>query len=406
MRVAVLGAGLQGACVAMELASAGVAVDLYDRDDRCVARASAQNEGKIHLGYVYANDPTLSTARTMVRGALAFAPLLRRWLGRGVDALPVSTPFYYAVHETSLLGIAEVEHHLRRAHAIALEEGRGERPDYFGADYREAPSRLSERECGALFDRRTTRAAFRTPEVSIDPEALASLVRERLAADAKIRCVLRSRVLGVEPDDRGVAITFEQEGGRERARYDHVVNTLWEGRLAVDRTAGLMPKRPWLYRVKYYLRLRAPGVAAALPSATIVLGPFGDTVAYGADELYLSWYPAGLRGLCSEVSPPDWPFALDEATAAGVRRAIMDGLVSIVPSVSLLTPDAVASCEVKGGVIFAWGRTDIDDRASALHERHAIGPQSFGRYHTVDTGKLTMAPLFGKLVADRITQAG
>ena len=38
--------------------------------------------------------------------------------------------------------------------------------------------------------------------------------------------------------------------------------------------------------------------------------------------------------------------------------------------------------------------------------RHAIGPQSHGRYHTVDTGKLTTAPLFGKRLADTILAAG
>ena len=77
MRVAVLGAGLQGACTALELARAGVKVDLYERESACLTRASAQNEGKVHLGYVFAKDPTLATARAMARGALTFMPLLR-----------------------------------------------------------------------------------------------------------------------------------------------------------------------------------------------------------------------------------------------------------------------------------------------------------------------------------------
>lgn len=47
MGVAVLGACLRGACVAMELARSGIAVDLFDKNERCVSQASAQNEGKI-----------------------------------------------------------------------------------------------------------------------------------------------------------------------------------------------------------------------------------------------------------------------------------------------------------------------------------------------------------------------
>jgi hypothetical protein len=89
-----------------------------------------------------------------------------------------------------------------------------------------------------------------------------------------------------------------------------------------------------------------------------------------------------------------------------MRRSILSGLAGIVPAVAGLTPDTVEWCEVKAGIIFAWGKTDIYDRASGLHERYAIGPASRGRYHTIDTGKLTMAPLFGKMVADRIRQIG
>src|SRR5262249_9949414 len=258
---------------------------------------------------------------------------------------------------------------------------------------RQRPARLAGRECSALFDRRLVKAAFRTAEIGIDPETLAALVRARLLADPKIRCLQRAFVRGVTQDDKGVIVNFELSGNRERARYDHVVNTLWEGRLAVDQTAGLAPDRPWLYRIKHYLRMRAPGLAATIPSTTIVLGPFGDIVAYGNGALYLSWYPVGLRGLSSALSPPAWPMELDEPTTLEVRQGIHAGLTRIVPAVAALTPDSVESCKVKAGIIFAWGCTDIDDPTSGLHERHAIGPRSKGRYHTVDTGKLTMAPL-------------
>ena len=202
-----------------------------------------------------------------------------------------------------------------------------------------------------------------------------------------------------------MTITVDIAGERVRERYDHVVNTLADGRLAVDKTAGVEPERAWLYRVKHFIRLRAPGLAP-VPSTTIVLGPFGDIAAYGDGNFYLSWYPAGMRGMSPDLSPPAWPLVLDEPASSEVRRAIVTGLARIVPALADLSRDAVESAAVKGGIIFAWGRTDIHDAGSGLHERHAIGPSSRGRYHTVDTGKLTMAPLFGKAVADRIRQAG
>ena len=56
MRLAVLGGGLQGTCVAMALADAGHYVDIFDENERLLSQASKRSEGKIHLGYVYAND--------------------------------------------------------------------------------------------------------------------------------------------------------------------------------------------------------------------------------------------------------------------------------------------------------------------------------------------------------------
>lgn len=230
-------------------------------------------------------------------------------------------------------------------------------------------------------------------------------MRARLLAEPRIHCRLQTEVRGVAPDADGVTVRFASDGAEQHARYDHVVNALWDGRLAVDRTAGVAPPRPWLYRVKHYVRVASPA-ALTIPSTTIVLGAFGDAVAYANGGLYLSWYPAGMRGASSALSPPAWPLTLDPAKAAEVRDAICAGLTAIIPAVAALPPEAIAASAVKAGIIFAWGQTDIDDPASVLHERHAIGPQTHGRYHTVDTGKLTMAPLFGKLLADRIRQIG
>jgi 2-polyprenyl-6-methoxyphenol hydroxylase-like FAD-dependent oxidoreductase len=78
--IAVLGAGLQGTCIALELARRGFDVDLLDQDLEPLNRASLRNEGKIHLGFVYAKDATLRTARN--------GHLRRRVVGRDRGYLP------------------------------------------------------------------------------------------------------------------------------------------------------------------------------------------------------------------------------------------------------------------------------------------------------------------------------
>jgi len=404
MRVAVLGAGIQGACSSLELALNGVEVDLYDKNGRPLAGASSHNEGKIHLGYVYANDPSLRTARTMAKGAVVFQRLLRRWLGNAIDVIPVSAPFYYVVHRDSLLGEAEIDAHLRAAHAILIEESEDGPVDYFGNDYREMPVRLSEGERKTTFSEHWATAAYRTAELGIDSEALAALIRTRLAQEPKICCHLGTSVSAVNLVNGQATVEFEAKGEKGCAGYDHVINTLWDGRLAIDETVGIKPPRPWVYRIKHYLRLRCFDDPQLLPTTTVVLGPFGDIVTYDNGDVFLSWYPAGMKGLSSELRPPPWPLALEPGASRLVRDQILEGLATVVPAVAQLPAEIVEGSQTKAGIIFAWGSTDIPDIRSGLHERYAVGPQSYGRYHSIDTGKLTMAPYFAKMLADRILE--
>src|SRR5262249_32922867 len=102
-RVAVIGAGIQGIGLALELAARRMSVDLHEKTNRVHARASLANEGKVHLGYIYANDPTLRTARQMIEGSWSFSPILRDWLEQDLDESFRSGPHHYLVHRDSLL---------------------------------------------------------------------------------------------------------------------------------------------------------------------------------------------------------------------------------------------------------------------------------------------------------------
>ncbi len=393
-----LGAGLQGTCVALDLAAGGAHVDLYDRNPTSMLGASLHNEGKVHLGYVYANDRTLRTAETMVEGALTFAPLLERWLETPMSCFPVSTAFNYAVHRDSLLSVDEVETHLKRAHDVASERIRG--GEYFGVDLDAAPQRLSPLELEGDYDPGVVDAVYRTPEIGIDPVALAEMVRARVEADPQVKPLFDTEVVAVRTSDQGLAVESVKHGERASIEYDHVVNALWGGRLGIDATMGILPERPWLYRVKHYLVMSSPG--AHFPSTTIVLGPFGDILDYGNGTTYLSWYPSGLQGRSSEIEVPEWLGTLPPDAEGPIQQGIIEGLSTIVPRLGDLSPAALSQAELHGGLIFAWGSTDIDDRASELHHRHAIGPKSVGRYHSIDTGKLTTAPLYARIVGERI----
>src|SRR5262245_8969729 len=114
-RALVLGAGVQGVCVALALARGGYAVTLVDEAPDCLLRASLVNEGKIHLGHVYANDPTFETPRLMLRAALSFAPIVEDLVGHTLPWPQLrSMPFVYLVARDSQLSVDELLAHYAR----------------------------------------------------------------------------------------------------------------------------------------------------------------------------------------------------------------------------------------------------------------------------------------------------
>lgn len=402
-RVAVLGAGIQGACVALELAARGYPVDLYDRNAACVTQASAQNEGKIHLGYVYANDRSLRTARMMVRGALSFAPLMRGWLGSAFTKVPLSSPFCYAVNAKSLLTVDEIRRHLDDCVSIASELGSSLGGEYFEHDFRQPARQIPADHWQATFDAQNVMAVFQTNEIAVDPEAVAGIIREYIVSVPEINLCLETVVRGVEVTGSALAVDFECEQKRGRKTYDHVVNALWDGRLAIDASLGHSPDRPWLWRLRRNLRVQA-AADWAIPSATSVLGPFGDIVNFGNGTLYLSWYPSGRVGLSHDLAP-SWQSARGSIDASSTESGIVKGLSTVVPAIRELADEPGASMRLTSGIVFAWGATDINDPASKLHDRYEIGVHSYGRYHSIDTGKYTLAPLFATEVVARINHA-
>ena len=171
MLVGVLGGGLQGCCTALALAERKVRVTLFDKNDALLSRAAVANEGKIHLGYMYAGDPTLSTAKTMMAGALAFAPFLERYLGQPAHSFSVSVPATYIVHRDSQHSAEDVCAYLRTVHALINEATEGRKQAYFGKNLCVPLRPWSAAEKEAEFDPDIALAAVSTPEIAINPHS-------------------------------------------------------------------------------------------------------------------------------------------------------------------------------------------------------------------------------------------
>jgi len=239
MHVAILGAGGVGACAALELAAAGCTADVFERQGEPLRGASYVNEGKIHQGFMYANDDPDRTARTMAVGALTFRRLLARWID--VDrAFALSTPFVYAVLDDSMLGVERIRAHFDTCLGIfgGLQQATGF--DYLGSDEPPGYRELSRAETAEIAAAERILAAFETTERCVDPRPLADALVAALAQADGITLVVNAEVQRVaRRGDGRFMVTYADPEPRVAGPYDQVINALWESRLAVDRTMGL-----------------------------------------------------------------------------------------------------------------------------------------------------------------------
>src|SRR5688572_31520465 len=285
MRIAILGAGNAGTCTALELACRGQRVDLYDECDEPVTGASFHNEGKVHLGILYAKDPSMRTAQLMLEGATTFAPLLDRWIGFD-DRQVLSTPFYYAVHRGSMVEVDRLRAHYAGCKRVLDEMHAARGATYLGMERTLHVEQMTQSAMEQLISGDYFEAMFRTNERAVDPRTLATLLRAAIRGNPRIRFTARARVSDVAWLDRGaIAVTFEKDGQCYVEEYDQVANTLWHGRLSIDARIGLQPEIPWMHRYKFANRVHVP-LGPGIPSITCVLGPFGDIVNYGANGLF------------------------------------------------------------------------------------------------------------------------
>lgn len=405
-QVAVLGSGLTGAIVALELARTGKRVAVIEQDELAINRASLRNEGKIHLGLVYAADKSLSTARLMLDGALCFRRLLTSALKGRTDALIASTRFLYLVANDSILAPIDLTQSYNAIEALYLDRLRDDpKIDYLGRRTRSIFRPVSLASLRSRFRVDSLLGAFQTEEVAIDTDRLAHALRAVISGEPNICLLTRHRVRTVERTFGGFRIEGHGPAGTWRHDAEQVVNCLWENRLNIDSQVGVDPPPGWVHRLKYRVIARLPSVLRGGPSATMVLGRFGDVVVRPDGCGYFSWYPASMRGWSNLLAPPDsWnapcrgDIRAEEAQA--LSREILSAIDAWYPGAADATP-----LLVDAGAIVAYGQTDVDDPASGLHNRTRVGVTSMNGYHTVDPGKLTTAPLFGFRAACRVLGA-
>jgi glycine/D-amino acid oxidase-like deaminating enzyme len=399
-RVAILGAGIMGSAVALFLSRRRARVTLFDAADEPFAGASRWNEGKIHLGYLYAADPSLETARRLLPGGLAFRRLTEELVGCSIDQAIAHTDDTFLIHRDSVTS-AEAAAQYFDAVAV-LTSGQATRNCYLVPVDRARPRRLTPSELEAEYDTGRIVAAFRVPERSISTRWVADRFVEALAGEPGVEQRMQTHVTSVRrATDAIESRLFVETSAGTEGPFDAVVNALWQGRLAIDATVDLPMPLDWSHRFRLSAFLRTSR-AVDLPSTVIATGPFGDIKNYNGRDLYLSWYPSGLVVEGSAVHPPPIP-PLQHIDRTRLVGEIVEQLGRFVPAVAGLH-SCLEDARVEGGWVYAAGQGSLADPTATLHRRDRIGVTRAGSYISVDTGKYSIAPSLAREVAGLITQ--
>jgi glycine/D-amino acid oxidase-like deaminating enzyme len=399
IRVAVLGAGIMGASTALFLARRGAHVTLFDQADHPFTRASRWNEGKIHLGYLYAADPSLDTARRLLPGGLTFRALTEELIGSSLESAITRGEETYLVHRSSVVDAAATEQYFEAVGALVDSHGRTR--EYLAPIVSARPRKLSRAELGRAYDTTDIVAGFSVPERSVHTNWVADRFVDALSAEPRVEARMATRVLslrrcGPSPDS---AMFVEGTNGTD-GPFDYVVNALWEGRLALDVALGLPLPDTWSHRFRLSVFMRTAKDLADVPNTVVATGPFGDLKNYDGRTFYLSWYSSGLRAEGCDVRPP----RIEPACPVDRQRVaseVIDHIGRIIPSVAVVRATA-AEVRVEGGWVCACGRGRLDDPRSTLHRRDRVGIMRVGSYFSVDTGKYSIAPSLARDIADQI----
>src|SRR5687768_1435269 len=352
---AVLGAGIMGCATALWLARRGDRVTLFDAADRPFAGASRWNEGKIHLGYLYAADPSLETARRLLPGGLAFKGLTEELIGCRIDEAIAHTDDTFVIHRDSVTSADAAAHYFDAVAALTTAHADANR--YLVPVDASRPRRLTSAELDANYDTARIVAGFRVPERSVSTCWVADRFVDAIGNEPGIEQRMRTRITSVRRStDATDAPLFVETPAESEGPFDTVVNALWEGRLAIDATVDLPLPTDWSHRFRLSAFLRTSR-SVDLPSTVIATGPFGDVKNYNGRDLYLSWYPSGLVKEGTDVHPPALS-ALNDGDRTRIVGEIVDRLGEFVPSVKALQ-GCLEDVRLEGGWVYAAGRGSL-----------------------------------------------
>jgi hypothetical protein len=387
----IIGTGIQGCTIALQLSKRGYQINLIDQSKEMYRQASLNQEGKIHLGFIYAMDFSHKTAQKLLTDAMMFAPVIDKLIRKKIDWEKLkSKSFDYLIARNSLLSPDFLTNYylvVEEMYQLLLKD---DQLHYLG----KKPQRLFSVSAGKndLFDPQQIQSVIKTEEYAVDPVRIREIFMEELRSQPQIKFLLNHPVTGITQNETGYTTWCHGPDKTIEIKSDIIINAAWSGKRSIDDMVGIKDENIWTHRLKAGFIFRPPEVKN-IPSFSVVQGPYGDYVEYPhSNYAYFSWYPDCLFGQSSELAiPANWQQICDgifeKDAFESMAKKSLQALKMILPGVDLGNPTSV-----KAGIILARGYRSIDDPESELHQRADPPVKVQQGYFSINTGKFTSAP--------------
>lgn len=360
-RAAVIGAGIFGCAVALELARAGFAVSLFERRPEILTGATRNNLNRVHLGFHYPRH--LGTAR---QSAAGYQPFVESFGDAVLGGFPNA---YFVADEGSLTAPADYLAFCRRLGVPfeVIEPGTFE---------------VAVRGC---------EAGIRCAEPVYDPDRLARLLGARIADEPALTLVRGAPIAAIEP--RGDGHGLRLADGAEAGRFDAVVNC---GYADINRLTGQLGLPLTAQQFEYTVVAVIEADLSRLGFA-VMDGPFSSLLPDGASGRFLLYdvEHSVVARMVDTVPDAAWwepreaPFAAVDREAHFARMRA--GAARFVPALGR----ARLVRFLEGPRMVLAGHDDDDARPSQVRDYG-------GGYLTVFSGKVDHAVTVAAEVRERL----
>jgi len=355
--VAVVGAGIFGATIALKLAEEGFKVTLFEKSADILMGASLNNQNRLHLGYHYPRD--MDTALQCKKGFDDFIEMFPKCV---VGDFPNS---YFIAKENSLTNFNEFT-------KFCDSLGR----PYTKLDVNTFPVEVRNVEGGILCD-----------EVVYDVRLLREIIKEQLLQSSVI-LKLDANVEKIKKKSNGFDLNFNDE----LKSFDFVINATYADINSFTLKLGYdVQEYQYEYTVVPILRGKFPNCGV-----TIMDGPFMTILPYGATGDFLLYHVnfSVVERKIGHLLDAEWRGAnqgpLKKMNLQKYFEKMITTCKDFIPSLE----NALVIGYLSGPRMVRANRDQTDERPSLV--------EAYGRYFTVFSGKVDHCAWVSNQVARNI----